>query len=419
MKRCSQSLLALLIMLATQLSAAHPLGNNTINRAAILSVGSEQIRVRYVLDLAEIPTLLAGQQADSDGDGTTTNQEWQTYAQDQANLAAAGIRLTANGHSLVLAADTVRWERLPGAADLHTLRIDASLSAALPALRSPIDIRYRDERRPDEAGWQEVVATATTAVELLALDVPGESASAILTKFPANTELPRVLSAAIVAQPLTGAAESAAVGPAVSAGPSIGATKSTAHAAPLALWSFFRLGIHHIATGWDHLVFLLGLVVAHRELRRLVWVVSAFTVAHSLTLGLAASGLVHAPGAWVEPAIALTIAYVGLANLFGLRRHGAALAFGFGLIHGLGFAGALADSLAGTTIGGHGWLLELAAFNVGIETFQLALIAVLVPTLNCLRATRWSVPVLRLTSVMILLAGVGWFLTRVPAMVAG
>jgi hypothetical protein len=179
------------------------------------------------------------------------------------------------------------------------------------------------------------------------------------------------------------------------------------------LGAFFRLGVHHIATGWDHLVFLLGLIVAQKSLRKLAWVVTAFTLAHSLTLGLAASGLVSPPGDWVEPAIALTIAYVGLANLMGKLRHGATVAFAFGLIHGFGFAGALAESLEGARIVGSGWLFELAAFNLGIEAFQLALVLALLPAIRFASRQPWSATAFRATSVAILCAGIGWFVNRV------
>jgi hypothetical protein len=161
------------------------------------------------------------------------------------------------------------------------------------------------------------------------------------------------------------------------------------------------------------LVFLLGLVVAQRSLRKLVWVVTAFTAAHSLTLGLAAIGLVSLPGAWVEPAIALTIAYVGLSNLLGYSRHNAGLAFAFGLVHGFGFAGALAESMGSQRVGGGGWLLDLAAFNIGIEAFQLALVVAFLPLLRLATRQAWSGAALNATSFAVMSAGLGWFFSRI------
>jgi hypothetical protein len=191
--------------------------------------------------------------------------------------------------------------------------------------------------------------------------------------------------------------------------------------------------VHHIAIGWDHLMFLLGLILAPfslraspashgsaslqtpapSRLRRLIGIVTAFTVAHSLTLGLAASGRVALPGDWVEAVIALTIAYVGLMNLLGRNRHSTLLAFAFGLVHGFGFAGALAASMGNLRTQGHDWLLNLAAFNLGIEAFQLVLVIVLVPVLGWIARQIGSDRVFNTLSFMVMSAGLGWFFSRI------
>jgi HupE / UreJ protein len=156
------------------------------------------------------------------------------------------------------------------------------------------------------------------------------------------------------------------------------------------------------------------------SLTRLLKIVTAFTVAHSLTLALAATGLVTPPGDYIEPAIALTIAYVGFVSL---RRkgadHGLLLAFAFGLVHGFGFAGALAETLAdrGTPIGGH-WLVNLASFNLGIEFFQVLLVLIVVPLVRIAERASWSVPAHRLASVAVLTAGLAWFAGRTWTWVA-
>lgn len=147
--------------------------------------------------------------------------------------------------------------------------------------------------------------------------------------------------------------------------------------------------------------------------RRLIGVVTAFTVAHSLTLGLAASGLVMLPGAWVEAAIALSIAYVGLMNLLGRTRHSTLLAFAFGLVHGFGFAGALTASMGSLRTQGHDWLLNLAAFNLGIEAFQLVLVLLLVPMLGWITRHARSVKVFNTLSFFVMSAGIGWFFSRI------
>ena len=157
--------------------------------------------------------------------------------------------------------------------------------------------------------------------------------------------------------------------------------------------SFLELGVNHILGGWDHLAFLVALLVASSRLRSLVGVVTAFTVAHSITLGLAAlnpGGLLdRVPERFVELAIALSIAYVGAETL--LRREARdpwIEAFAFGLLHGLGFAGFLGDALVGETL----VLTALVGFNVGVEAGQLAVVGVLAAALVLMRRLRPAAP---------------------------
>jgi hypothetical protein len=154
---------------------------------------------------------------------------------------------------------------------------------------------------------------------------------------------------------------------------------------------FVLLGIEHILSGTDHLLFLLCLVVPVRRLRDIVPVITAFTVAHSVTLILSATGF--APrGVWfpplVEAAIAASIVYTAVENiaspLIGRRWLISCL---FGLIHGFGFSNALGDSLQ---FAGQHLLLSLLAFNLGIEAGQLGVLCVGLPLLILLR--RWFTP---------------------------
>lgn len=174
---------------------------------------------------------------------------------------------------------------------------------------------------------------------------------------------------------------------------------------------FFRLGMHHIATGWDHLAFLLGLLLFRQTLKQLVWVVTAFTLAHSLTLGLAALGWVTPPGAAIEALIALSIAYVGAMSLWRPQlRHGPWIAMGFGLIHGFGFAGALGETLG--EVDASGWLIALASFNLGIEFLQVLLVAAAFGLLamgDRLAPSRWP---RKLLGVVVLVSGLWWTLER-------
>ncbi|MSU65955.1 MAG: HupE/UreJ family protein [Opitutus sp.] len=153
-----------------------------------------------------------------------------------------------------------------------------------------------------------------------------------------------------------------------------------------AAWRFVQLGFRHILDGPDHLLFLLCLVIPFRRLRALVWIITAFTLAHSLTLIAAALGL--APKAlWfpalIEMLIAATVVYTALENIVatpGERRRWI-LACAFGLVHGFGFAFALQETLQ---FAGARLFTALISFNVGVELGQLLVIAILVPVLDAL-----------------------------------
>ncbi|MDT8342379.1 MAG: HupE/UreJ family protein, partial [Longimicrobiales bacterium] len=149
--------------------------------------------------------------------------------------------------------------------------------------------------------------------------------------------------------------------------------------------TFVRGGFRHILAGVDHLLFLLCLVIPFRRIAPLVPVVTAFTVAHSITLGAAALGLTPTAlwfPALVETLIALSIVWMALENLLGtgLARRWQ-LAFGFGLVHGFGFSFVLQDTLQ---FAGRHLVTSLLAFNVGVEVGQLLVLAAVVPALNLL-----------------------------------
>lgn len=147
---------------------------------------------------------------------------------------------------------------------------------------------------------------------------------------------------------------------------------------PVGTWGTIRqytwLGVVHIVPrGLDHILFVLGLFLLARDWRPLLLQVSAFTVAHTLTLGVSALGLVRFPPEIVEPLIAASIAWVALENVWRARmsRARVAVVFGFGLLHGAGFAGVLGE--LGLPTGAR--LLALVSFNAGVELGQLAVLA--------------------------------------------
>lgn len=206
----------------------------------------------------------------------------------------------------------------------------------------------------------------------------------------------------------------------VPAGAAIGATSSTGEAKPApkldhetsgGAFSFFKMGIEHILTGYDHLVFLLGLVLARGRVKQLIGVVTAFTIAHSITLALAAFGVWAPSPRIIEPAIALSIVYVGIENFFvkdASKRW--RITFPFGLIHGFGFAGALQEiNLPRASIPG-----ALLSFNLGVEAGQLAVMAVVLPIIFSLRKQDWFEPrAVRVVSGAVAVAGGIWFVMRV------
>ena len=189
---------------------------------------------------------------------------------------------------------------------------------------------------------------------------------------------------------------------------------------------YAEMGIWHISIGLDHILFLLALLlpsVLRREgaqwqavtkLRTALWdvfkIVTAFTLAHSITLSLATLQVISLPTRWVESAIAFSIVLAALNNIYPVfQRRRWIVAFIFGLIHGMGFASALLDlGLAGNSL----WL-ALVAFNVGVEAGQLAIVAVFVPLAYGLcRSVFYRRLVLTMGSLLIAAMGVFWFLER-------
>lgn len=179
---------------------------------------------------------------------------------------------------------------------------------------------------------------------------------------------------------------------------------------------YVRLGLSHILPlGWDHVLFVAGLVLgANLRLRRLLVELSAFTLAHTVTLGLGGLGFVFLPTRLVEPLIAGSIAFVAFENLRGASsaRRRLAIVFGFGFLHGMGFASALAE----VGLSRESFLLSLLSFNVGVELGQLVVVAVLVAGLAAIADERSRQRfVVRPASLVIGALGLVWALTRLLA----
>jgi hydrogenase/urease accessory protein HupE len=171
-----------------------------------------------------------------------------------------------------------------------------------------------------------------------------------------------------------------------------------------------RMGVEHILTGYDHLLFLLGLVLVGRPIRSLIAAITAFTFAHSITLALAAFDVWAPSSRIVEPLIALSIAYIGIENAFVRDARGRwRVTLFFGLVHGFGFAGALREiAMPRAEIP-----TALFAFNLGVELGQLAVLAALLPLVLAARKTAiWERVGMRACTMAIAAAGLIWFVSR-------
>jgi hydrogenase/urease accessory protein HupE len=191
--------------------------------------------------------------------------------------------------------------------------------------------------------------------------------------------------------------------------------RGTSAGAFAVMGTFIPSGVHHIMIGPDHILFLVGLLLLGGGWRRLVTIVTMFTLGHSITLTLAALDIVNPPGWLIEPAIALSIVVVGADNLLQRKEQGrdlrAWVAGAFGLIHGFGFANVLREF--GLPQEALGW--SLFSFNVGIELGQLAIVLVVASALALVRR-RWPRTdkwIVIGGSAVVIAAGGYWFVERV------
>jgi hydrogenase/urease accessory protein HupE len=193
-----------------------------------------------------------------------------------------------------------------------------------------------------------------------------------------------------------------------------GQADTTHPSAEVSFGGFIGMGVMHIWTGYDHLLFLFGLLAVTRQVKTVLKIVTCFTVAHSLTLAIASLNIVTLPSRIVEPMIAASIVFVGVENFLrnGEPKGRWLLTFAFGLIHGFGFASALREA----GVGEHGGsvAVPLVSFNLGVELGQMAIAAIALPLIWKLRnqprlARRW-IPA---TSSVVGLLGAYWLIQRI------
>jgi hydrogenase/urease accessory protein HupE len=347
--------------------AFHPgsaFGHNPITSWTVARLWPDRLEVRLEM-AAESAWLILGNPADSPPDVAGHLPQLKAAAQDVYKISQAGKALAPREANIDFRDEdgsVVFWVIFPrpGAG---LVRFDANYLARLPSDHRAT-LTVKDETK--QTLRSELVNATKPTVEV---------------------ELPRAASVA---------------------SPSLGPSRPT-----VSFVAFLKLGIEHILTGYDHLLFLLGLLVVCRRFSTTLTIVTCFTVAHSLTLALAALDVVTIPSRVVEPLIAASITFVGVENLV---RHGEPkgrwlLTFVFGLIHGFGFASVLRQAGVGT--GGKALALPLFAFNLGVEVGQLAVVVVLLPLLWKLRTRRlfdrYGVSVI---SLVVVLLGSYWLLQR-------
>jgi len=198
----------------------------------------------------------------------------------------------------------------------------------------------------------------------------------------------------------------------------------TSAATLLTIFTFLKIGILHILAGYDHILFLLGLLIVTKRFKNILKIITSFTLAHSLTLTIAALGIFLLPSRLTESLIALSIAYVAIENVLMIARHETKqwytklfladvskrwlVALFFGLIHGFGFSSALRE----IGIPSNELVTSLISFNVGVEFGQLLIIATLLPLLWFVRKKHWDNNVIKVVSIIIGIVGLIWFVQR-------
>ncbi len=360
--------ISLWLLLLCLLCPARPVSAHGLNAGfARLTVTQDEVEARFSLNLADV---ILHFELDGDGDHVLSVEEklsgiqkMDRFLQEQALVNVDGKRLALQ----LTAGDVVR-----DAAGQESLEM--VYSAPRPSAASMLTLSLR----PD------------------VFERFGQTFSMLAKVEAAGNTQQAILSIGRMEQPF-----------------SIG-SGGAAGAAPVRTFGstfleFLQLGIKHIFLGYDHLMFLFALILVGGRIVELIKIVTAFTIAHSVTLALAAINIVSLPSRLVESGIALSIAYVALENLLKEKpAHRWRLTFTFGLVHGFGFASVLKE----LGLPRQNLAASLLSFNLGVEIGQIAVVALLFPVVAWISRQPYQRVVVRAASVVILLFGLGWFIER-------
>src|SRR5215208_2954098 len=187
MKRWLPPILIALLLVFARTPAraeAHPLGNFTVNQYSRLEVGRDTVRVRYIVDMAEIPAFQERQSMDGDGDGQVGDAESAAYLAQQSSKLLAGLRLSVNNAPAALQVADQRLLFPAGQGGLLTLRMEFDLTAATAGAKQPIAIDYQDGNFAERIGWREIVVRPGDGVALNDASAPAQDQSDELRRYP-------------------------------------------------------------------------------------------------------------------------------------------------------------------------------------------------------------------------------------------
>lgn len=200
------------VLAGAGVAGAHPLGNVSVNHYAGLIIGTDEIRIDYVLDLAELPALREQQDIDTDGDGELDDDERSSFEDQRCADLADELSLTVSGEAVPITSAGGEMGLLPGAAGLEILRLECDLRADVGVSDEGTRVIFTDDNPGSRVGWREVTAVGDE-VTLVESDVPAESISERLFEYPEDVATLDVASAAIVADPGGAAAEVPEISP--------------------------------------------------------------------------------------------------------------------------------------------------------------------------------------------------------------
>ncbi len=341
-------------------------------------------------------------------------------------LAKADLVIASdNAFQLTLDFDLVAWLVGVEPSQLNTAQLDAFKSLSVTNLQWLLDTspaRFKDECRIEPAGDYVVTFPDASAVIDAVHTTGGVSAMPSNMPITVRGALPAGTNGLVFAFPKKIGAISFSIrapgrppfeqlllpnekSPAF-------ALDQTSPPKRVVAWRYLRLGFEHILPkGLDHILFVLGLFLLSPKFKPLLWQVTAFTLAHSISLALSMYGVFSLPSRIVEPLIAASIVFVALENIFTKELHPwrPAVVFGFGLIHGLGFASVLTE----LDLPRHDFATALIAFNVGVELGQLSVIALATLAVGWFfRAGWYRQRIVIPASCAIALVGIYWAIER-------